>query len=307
MIVLEYAEFQAKQFTVGVNDSLAASVVLRMQLACLFSRPIQTPPNLVIDIFWSTAALTYYVNILIKLKSRNGKIYSFSFVYRGLVYLLRGNISELGDSCGDYRYIYVSRRGWILKKKHWSQMFLYFAQMEAAYLAIKASVSADIPWLFFVFIYCLAQLKSVWLDKDSPFWDPRNQSVRLGVGQIMALILLTGLLLVGVDSFIGAKPTRVEAAPDDAGKKYDDTEAACIQRGLDADLDAILDELSFRRFLLIFSAWNMVVLFYAGINSGGPWDVNGLNISVVCLIASLLVWGKTLELYNLVAIVLRKF
>jgi len=186
-------------------------------------------------------------------------------------------------------------------------MFLYFAQMEAAYLAIKASVSADIPWLFFVFIYCLAQLKSVWLDNDSPFWDPANESVRLGVGQIMALILLTGLLLVGVDSFMGAKPTQVGAAPDDVEKRYDDTEAACIQRDLDADLDAILDELSFRRFLLIFSAWNMVVLFYAGINSGGPWDVDGLNISVVCLIASLLVWGEALELYNLVAIVLQKF
>ena len=306
MIVLEYAQLQAQLLAADVNDSSAAAISWRMQISCLFSLPFQTLPNLAIDIFWSIAALTYYLNILIKLKTRHGKIYAFSFIYRGLVYLLCGNLTIIGYESGDYRHIYKSRRIWIdtlklhPKLRSLKIVLRHFAQMEAAYLAIKTSLSADMPWLFFVLIYCLAQLKTVWLDNASPFWDPAFQSGRLGIGQIMALMLLTVLLLNAVDAFMGANSMEFKAAPIILGSHSDDIEAA-------QDLGVILDEVWFRRFLFVISAWNMAVLIYAGIISGGPWNVDGLNISVVCLIASLFVWEVVLELWNLIRIVLSKF
>jgi hypothetical protein len=300
MIVLEYAQLQAEQFAVGGDGLSAASVAWRMQVACLFSQPIQTPPHLAIDIFWSTAALIYYLNILTKLKSRRGENYAFSFVYRGIFYLLGGKPAQLPD----YGDIYESRRKWIsdIKPRFLQIPCKYLARMEAAYLAIKTSVSADIPWLFFVLIYCLAQLKTVWLDNDAPFWDPSIQSVRLGVGQIMALILLTGLLLNGVSSFIDAWPTEMTIRLiADSGS--DDIEAACVWQGP----GQILEKGWFRNYLIVLSGWNMAVLIYAGIISGGPWDVDGLNISVVCLISSLFIWEFSLEFCNLVIIILSKF
>jgi hypothetical protein len=284
MIVLEYAQLQAQQLAAGVDGQSAASVAWRMQLSCISSQPIQTPSFLVQDIFWCVAAVTYYMNILTKLKSANGEIHAFSIFYRGLVYLFRGKPADFDD----YRHIYKSRMTWIenVKPRPLRVLCERLAEMEAAYLAIKTCVSADIPWLFFVLIYCLAQLQTVWLASDSLFWDPTTHSASLGVGQIIALILLMGPLFTGVDSFIGAGPTDIEAAlaaVDDtedmeaALAAVNDTEAARAQQ----DLDAVLKEHWFQNFLYILSGWNMAVLVYAGIICGGPLDGVGINLSVM--------------------------
>jgi hypothetical protein len=77
------------------------------------------------------------------------------------------------------------------------------ATLEAAYLAIKASVSADIPWLLCALIYCLIQIHIVWLDAESPFLN-YSESKALGFGQVTALILLLQPFLRAVDLFFGA-------------------------------------------------------------------------------------------------------
>lgn len=77
------------------------------------------------------------------------------------------------------------------------------ATLEAAYLAIKASVSADIPWLLFGLIYCLTQIYTVWLDEESPFMN-YSESKALGFGQVTALILLLQPFLRAVDLLFGA-------------------------------------------------------------------------------------------------------
>lgn len=333
----------------------AAAIAWEMQPACIFSQHIQTPPGLVLHIFWSIAALTYYVNILSKLRSRTGRIHASSFACRTVLRLFRRKSANFDD----FRNLHESRLEWIstVIPRPLQGLCHHLADIEAAYLAIKTSVSADIPWLFFVLIYCIAQLKTVWLDSDSPFWDHATESASLGFGQLTALILLAVPLLAGVDAFLSAKPTTREVARSTAEREQDDIEAGpgnehppaivvhssdlpipiedepeiepapsrhlgdldnkpnpdqllpmetdegTVAVDIQPGLDSLLERGWFRKFLYILCGWNMAVLIYAAIITGGPWEGEDINLSAISLIASLFGWEVLLELWNLFHVV----
>jgi hypothetical protein len=321
-VALVIIGYNSLQFTTGIASFTAfehanaltipnyspRSVFWKMLPSCLFLQNPSLPPNIGYGIFWSVTLWTYYASTLNKILSQD--LHGSTFLYRMLV--KRVFLKDLGVF-DNFDNLFSSRVKWISKIKSCTLQRMHpvlrgLAAFEAAYFAIKASVSADIPWLLLVLTYSLTKLVTTWLGSDSPFWESATESQGFGFGQTTALFLLAIPLLTFLqESFVESQDQHENTS---GHSQLPIAPASCIE-GSNSHYNSnnLLKNRIFKISVYALSLWNTVVFVFAAVIIGLPPYINGAwtydfrwTLSGILFFVSLFFWGTALELSHVVQI-----
>jgi hypothetical protein len=202
--------------------------------------------------------------------------------------------------------LFSSRVEWISKTKSRTLQRMQLvlgglAAFEAAYFAIKASVSADIPWLLLVLTYSLTKLVTTWLDSDSPFWESAIVSQGFGFGQMTALILLAIPLLTFLQGAFIESQDQHENTP---GHSKPPIAAASYMEGSNSNYGSndLLKNRIFRISVYALSLWSIVAFVFVAVITGLPWYITGVStydfrwtLRGILPFVSAFFWGIALE------------
>jgi hypothetical protein len=207
------AEYKVDPIVAGLlqneqsTNETAAALRWDVRPSCILQPGIPDSPDLIFSgilpaVFWSFALVTYYINILAKTFADGGSIHASSFYYRLICRALGEEYASFDNPTRRLEALrpIISR----MRNDRLRRICERLLPLDLAYFALKASVSADMPWLMFVAVYSLFQVFEVWVDGDSPFWTWRLQTSGFGFGQTTALILLLLPLLALSDPLLSS-------------------------------------------------------------------------------------------------------
>jgi hypothetical protein len=194
----------------GIDEPSSRHMQLRA--ACAIANNRKGFPQVYVSIFWFACILGYYVNILDKRCMKADRAHSSSFIYR-LVANKLGFKLALFD---DYEEIWKARQTWAKRRNNWLKSTLcVLADIEAAYLALKSSHFADVPWLLFILVLSWVMTADLWVSSGTPAV-VRDRQGFIGFGQIVTLALLIIPLLSAGEAYLAA-------AEDDAAQNSNAT------------------------------------------------------------------------------------